>query len=126
MATPPPKLPAHPLVSRSRHAERRPVPNGSCRGTCPQTAYSYCVIELEWRGWFCALRYSTDIAPGWLRGRRSGVGASSRSSWQHVVRGERAAPRDGGFWEISGVANWSAASPAAEGGILARSAIRKA
>src|SRR4051794_22621292 len=32
----------------------------------------------------------------------------------------------GRFWEISGVANCSAASPAAEGGILARSAIRKA
>src|SRR3954451_13201422 len=88
--------------------------------------YSYCVIELEWRGWCCAVRYSTDIAPGWLRGRRSGVGASSRLSWQHVVRGERAAPRDGRFWEISGVANCSAAWPAAEGEILARSAIRKA
>ena len=39
--------------------------------------YSYCVIELEWCGWFCAVHCSTDIAPGWLRGRRSGVGALS-------------------------------------------------
>src|SRR4051812_45238159 len=54
-------------------------------------SYSYCVIELEWRGWFCAVRYSTGIATGWLRGRRSDGGASSRSSWQHVVRDERAA-----------------------------------
>ena len=74
-------------------------------GECEQRHYSYCVIELEWRGWFCAVRYSTDIVPRWLRERRSGVGASSRLSWQHVVRGERAAPRDGRFWEISGVAN---------------------
>jgi transposase len=49
MATPSTKLPAHPLVSQSRHAERRPVPKGSCRGACPQTAYSTLEICDRWR-----------------------------------------------------------------------------
>src|SRR3954454_24423470 len=87
---------------------------------------SYCVIELTWQGLFCAAHCSMDIAPGCLRGRRSGVGASSRSSLRHVVRGGRAAPRGGGSWETPSVAHWSAASPAAEGESLACSAIRKA
>jgi hypothetical protein len=67
--------------------------------------YSYCVIELEWRGWFCAVHCSMDIAPGWLRERRSDVGASSRLSWRHVVRDGRAAPRGLQFWETPSVAH---------------------
>src|SRR3954471_20931142 len=89
-------------------------------------AYSYCVIELAWPEWFCAERCSTDIAPGWLRERRSGVGGSSRSSLRHAVRGGRAVPRGARFWGTADAANLSAASPAAEGESLARSAIRKA
>src|SRR3954451_13714511 len=88
--------------------------------------YSYCVIELEWRGWYCAVRCSRDIAPEWLRERRSGIGGSSRSSLPHVVRDGRAAPRGGRFWGMPDVANLSAALPGAEGENLARSAIRKA
>src|SRR3954468_22481245 len=59
MATPPPKLPAHPLVSRSRHAERRPVPKGSCRGACPQTAYSALarIHRMKWRSSSSAGRF---------------------------------------------------------------------
>src|SRR4051812_29887163 len=63
-----------------------------------EVIYSYCVIELEWRWRFCAVRCSRDIVPGWLRGRRSDVGASWRSSLRHVVRDGRAAPRDLQFW----------------------------
>src|SRR3954462_14868665 len=89
-------------------------------------AYSYCVIELDKHQWFSAARCSMDIAPGCWRGQRSDVGASSRSSSRHVVRGGRAAPRGRRFWETPSVANLSAASSAAEGESLARSAIRKA
>src|SRR5215208_7859723 len=69
----------------------------------------------ERRG-FCAVRYSRDIAPGWLRERRSDAGASSRSSLRHVVRDRRAAPRGGRFWGTADAANLSVAAPAAEGG----------
>src|SRR3954447_26091559 len=67
--------------------------------------YSYCVIEMDERQGFCAVHYSTDIVPGWLRGRRSGVGASSRSSLRYVVRGGRVAPRGLQFWEMPDVAH---------------------
>src|SRR3954447_17363181 len=87
---------------------------------------SYCVIELDKHQWFSAARCSMDIAPGCWRGQRSDVGASSRSSSRHVVRGGRAAPRGRRFWETPSVANLSAASSAAEGESLARLAIRKA
>src|SRR4051812_22683854 len=55
--------------------------------------YSYCVIEMDKRQGFCAVRCSMDIAPGCLRERRSDVGGPSRSSWRDVVRDGRAAPR---------------------------------
>jgi hypothetical protein len=67
--------------------------------------YSYCVIELDKRRRLCAARYSMDIAPGWLRERRSGVGGSSRLSLRHVVRDGPAAPRGLQFWETPSVAN---------------------
>src|SRR4051812_10313406 len=67
--------------------------------------YYDCVIKLKRLGWFCAVRCSRDIAPGWLRGRQSDVGASSRSSWRHGVRDGRAAPRGGRFWGTPDVAN---------------------
>src|SRR3954464_3610237 len=54
---------------------------------------------MDERQGFCAVHYSTDIVPGWLRGRRSGVGASSQSSLRYVVRGGRGAPRGLQFWE---------------------------
>src|SRR4051794_27095929 len=98
----------------------------SVRGIIFQNGdYSYCVIELDKHQWVSAARCSMDIAPGCWRGQRSAVGGSSRSSLRHVVRGGRAAPRGGRFWETPSVANLPTL-PAAEGGSLARSAIRKA
>src|SRR3954454_14370483 len=98
------------IVNRLRQEEQlRTVVTGKvCHAGFYRTTKNVGIPHIEFshslQG-FCAVHYSPDIVPGWLRGRRSGVGASSQSSLRYVVRGGRVAPRGLQFWEMPDIAH---------------------